>query len=456
MTANLSPPQTIRLDRAGLRHTTVRFLRRIGFRPGNRIWLRISWDLPTQLIPPKWASYQKGDKQIYQHYVFCGKVTKRGFTLCACLHNGRDAAGNTCWKVSRRRYRDGWKVAFKFSWLGATVCFYPNQPEQGISNDHVNHCNCLFYEIDDQPLTEQQLALECLKDQTGLYPAAIAYTGGKSLHVYIRCQQPLTSEQWLRLNRKLTILQNADPAICNPARSMRLAGMVRRKVVDGKLGPPIPITLEEESDRRYSSEQLETALDVTGLFPYGLPEQRWRKWVRLMRRSKTDETVDPLSALLDPPTLPSRSLQHLKRSGQVGCNPQPIKLHWRRGSGAAIPLFICLTHDDQHLLQWGEGEGNRNNAGYKLARNLLGTANLLDKEGIAYYPDPQRLFQRYCDRCTPPLDLDEADAIWQSANKTPAYASRSLDSIALSIQHWQILNQPRKPRKKPLRRDYQQ
>ena len=94
--------------------------------------------------------------------------------------------------------------------------------------------------------------------------------------------------------------------------------------------------------------------------------------------------------------------------------------------------------------------------GYKLARNLLGTANLLDEEGIAYYPDPQRLFQRYCDRCTPPLDLDEADAIWQSANKTPAYASRSLDSIALSIQHWQILNQPRKPRRQPLPRDYQQ
>lgn len=455
MTANLSPPQTIRLDRAGLRHTTVRFLRRIGFRPGNRIWLRISWDLPTQLIPLKWASYQKGDKQIYQHYVFCGKVTKRGFTLCACLHNGRDAAGNTRWKVTRRRYRDGWKVAFKFSWLGATVCFYPNQPDKGISNDHVNRCNCLFYEIDDQLLTEQQVALERLKHQTDLHPTAVAYTGGKSLHVYIRCQQPLTPEHWLRLNRKLTILQNADPAICNLARSMRLAGMVRRKVVDGKLGPPMPITLEEESDRQYSPEQLETSLDTTGLFPYDLPEQRWRKWVRLMRRSKTDETVDPLSALLDPllPLSRPNRLQPLKRSGQVGRNLRPNKRPQRRGSGAAIPLFICLTHDDQHLLQWGEGEGNRNNAGYKLARNLLGTANLLDDEGIAYYPEPQRLFQRYCDRCSPPLDLNEADAIWQSAGKTPAYASRTLDSIALRIQHWQASNQPRKPREKPLPRN---
>ena len=455
---NLASPQPIRLDRTKLRQTTVRFLRRIGFRPGNRIWLRISWDLPIQLIPPKWASYQKGNKQIYQHYIFCGKVTKRGFTLCACLHNGRDAAGNTRWKVSRRRYRDGWKVAFKFSWLGATVCFYPNQPEQGISNDHVKYCNCLFYEIDDQLLTDQQLALKRLQHQIGLHPTAVVYTGGKSLHVYIRCQQSLTLEQWLRLNRKLTIFQNADPAICNPARSMRLAGMVRRKVVDGKLGPPILITLEEESDHQYSPEELETALDATGLFPYDLPEQRWRKWVRLMRRSKTDETVDPLSALLDPPISPSRSnrLQPLKRSGQVGRNPRPIKLPQRRGSGAAIPLLICLTHDDQYLLKWGEGEGNRNSAGYKLARNLLGTANLLDEEGIAYYPDPQRLFQRYCDRCTPTLDSDEADAIWQSANKTPAYASRTLDSIALSIQHWRTLNQSRKPYKKTLLRDYQQ
>ncbi|KAM3101087.1 hypothetical protein ACKFKF_09745 [Phormidesmis sp. 146-12] len=154
--------------------------------------------------------------------------------------------------------------------------------------------------------------------------------------------------------------------------------------------------------------------------------------------------------MLDPPVLPSQPnrLQPLKRSGQVGRNPQPIKRPQRRDSGAAIPLLICLTHDDQRLLQWGEGEGNRNNAGYKLARDLLGTANLLDEEGIAYYSDPQRLFQRYCDRCSPPLDSDEADTIWQSAGKTPAYASRSLDSIVLSIQRWQAINQPRK---KPLR-----
>jgi len=436
MTANPMKAQNICFDRAGLRQTTIRFLRRLGFRPGNRIWLRVSWDLPTQLIPPHWASYRRGEKQRYQHYVFCGRVTKRGFTLQSCVHDGRDLAGKTRWKVSHRVYRDGWKAAFKFSWLGATVCFYPNQPDQGISNDHVNHCHCLFYEIDDQPLTEQQVALEQLKHQIGLHPVAVVYTGGKSLHVYIRCQQPLTSEQWLRLNRKLTILQKADPAICNLARSMRLAGMVRRKVVNGKLGPPMPITLEEESDRQYSPEALETALDRTGLFLYGLPEQRWRKWVRLIRRSQTDGTIDPLSALLEPPVPPSRSnrLQHLRREGQRR-NQRSIKLPQRRGSGASIPLFICLTQADQHLLQWGEGEGNRNNAGYKLARNLLGTANLLDEEGMASYPDPQSLFQRYCDRCTPPLDADEADGIWQSANKTPAYASRSLDSIALSIQH---------------------
>ena len=49
--------------------------------------------------------------------------------------------------------------------------------------------------------------------------------------------------EWLYLNRQLTIIQNADPAICNLARSMRLPGMVRRRVVDGILSATIPITL---------------------------------------------------------------------------------------------------------------------------------------------------------------------------------------------------------------------
>ncbi|MCC5631991.1 hypothetical protein LC613_30355 [Nostoc sphaeroides CHAB 2801] len=63
----------------------------------------------------------------------------------------------------------------------------------------------------------------------------------------------------------------------------------------------------------------------------------------------------------------------------------------------SVPLSICLTLSDRTLLTYGEFEGNRNNAGYKLARNLLGTSNLLTRNRIAYHPEPRQLFDRYCD-----------------------------------------------------------
>ncbi|MCC5633130.1 hypothetical protein LC613_37090 [Nostoc sphaeroides CHAB 2801] len=67
---------------------------------------------------------------------------------------------------------------------------------------------------------------------------------------------------------------------------------------------------------------------------------------------------------------------------------------------------------DRTLLTYGESEGNRNNSGYKLARNLLGTSNLLTRNRIAYHAEPRQLFDRYCDRCTPTLEPTEADTIW--------------------------------------------
>ncbi|MBN3921647.1 hypothetical protein [Nostoc sp. NMS4] len=109
----------------------------------------------------------------------------------------------------------------------------------------------------------------------------------------------------------------------------------------------------------------------------------------------------------------------------------------------SVPLSICLTLSDafgglrlRTLLTHGQFEGNRNNAGYKLARNLLGTSALLTQHRIVYHPDPRQLFDRYCDRCTPPLEPTEADTIWHSANKTTAFASRDFGSIVMSIRKW--------------------
>ncbi|PSB23356.1 hypothetical protein C7B61_00615 [filamentous cyanobacterium CCP1] len=422
-----------------LQQMTIQFLKHIGFMPGAKIWLRISWDLPVEFIPNNWNCYWKNEQLIYSHYIFCGKITPQGFTLYCCTQGGRDRQGNTCWQLTPKRYTDGWALAFKFSYLGATVSFYPNQPNKGISNDHVSRCRCLFYEIDDLPLTDQHDALERFKHMTGLEPAAVVYTGGKSLHVYFRCSFGLSPENWILLNRKLAIAQNADPAICNLARSMRLPGMVRREVINRELSSARAIALEGYSTSQYSFRTLNAALDATGLFPYGLSDQQWRKWVQLVHLAKMNSSIDPRSALTQSPIPMSRSTVLKRRRHGAGNSTRDnhLSLKQHRASGISIPLSICLTKSDRALLKYGELEGNRNNAGYKLARNLLGTTELLTRHRIAHHPDPYQLFEQYCDRCTPALDDSEAKTIWQSANKTPAFTSRTLGSILTSISRWQ-------------------
>ncbi|MBC6429923.1 hypothetical protein FM036_03310 [Nostoc sp. HG1] len=420
------------------RQTTIKFLRQIGFTTGTKIWLRISWDLPTDLIPENWNHYCRNGQFVYSHYILCGKITQQGFQLYCCTYGGRDKQGNTCWRLTPKRYADGWALAFKMSYLGATVSFYPNQPDKGISNQHVSQCQCLFYEIDDLALNEQRQAVDRLKDEINLEPAAIVYTGGKSLHVYFKCSHSLNPAKWLYLNRQLTIIQNADPAICNLARSMRLPGMVRRRVVDGILSATIPITLEHYSNCQYNLEELEIAFDSTALFPYELSEQRWHKWVQLLHQAKNGEVIDPQTALLQPSVSVPRSTLHYRRGTvtQATTRDNCSSLKQLRASGVSVPLSICLTKSDRTLLTYGESEGNRNNSGYKLARNLLGTSNLLTRHRIAYHPEPRQLFDRYCDRCIPPLEPAEADTIWHSANKTTAFASRDFGSIVMSIREW--------------------
>jgi hypothetical protein len=256
--------------------------------------------------------------------------------------------------------------------------------------------------------------------------------------LYFRCTIGLSPENWICLNRKLAIFQNTDPAICNLARSMRLPGMVRREVIDGELSGARAITLEDYSTFRYDPEILEAALDSTGLFPYGLSDQRWRKWLQLVHLAKMNDSVDPHSALTQPPVPVSRStvLKHRRVRTSPAKRDKHLSLKQHRVSGISIPLTVCLTKSDRALLKYGELEGNRNNAGYKLARNLLGTAGLLTRHRIVYHPDPHQLFERYCDRCKPPLDSVEANTIWQNASKNPALASRTLDSILTRVSQF--------------------
>ncbi|MBD2066034.1 primase C-terminal domain-containing protein [Leptolyngbya sp. FACHB-671] len=363
------------------------------------------------------------------NHVYTGTVNKTGFSLTLCEYVGRDENSNSIWQPTGQHYSDGFTHCLDLSHAGATIYFYPNQPQGGISNAHVTGTDLVFYEIDDLPLAQQQEALNRFCTLTGLEPTAVVFTGGKSLHVYFRLTENVSPSEWQRQNRKLTIIQNSDPALCNPARAMRVPGLVRRKVVDGKLTEPVQITLERFSDAAYTPADFEASLNSTGLFPHGLSDERWRQWQRAKRDGQDTSAIlqKPESDLV-PKWVPAvRTLIN---------------------DGSAVPLEKLLSKDDQALYNNGAGEGNRDNAGYKFARNVFATHARALELGIRIIGDPLQYIEEYGSRCTPPLPERDIDRIYRSAtrgNPSPTFSDEILLACAAAYQHRQntsILSKP--------------
>jgi hypothetical protein len=427
------------LSESVLRNRTIQFLKAIGFEYNDRIWIKLSWDLPTQLAPKWWPRYQRQAEHL-RHLVYCGIITKTGFTLHPCLLRKKSKQEKTQWRPLRIYKRDGWKFCFKQSLQGATVCFYPNKPKSGIANSNVKKCHCIFYEIDNVDLDKQEALLKNLTQRTQLKPTAVVFSGGKSLHVYLKSSQTIDPQDWIRLNRKLCIVQNGDPQICNPARAMRLPGMMRRKLTktETETAPKPSVTPIElklcKPDRAYNPHQLELCLNSTGLFPLGLDDARWRDWTK-MRNQGIDDANQTLTKKRETAKVPA---------SQFPVRPTPLRSAYPRSRGSdAIPLSLCLTRDDQCLIQTGMAEGNRNSAGFKLARNLLGTTQFLQSINQPFSSKPRELFDQYCDRCYPPVNPIEAERIWQSAESSPATPSRSPESIAKTIAYYQYSHRPK-------------
>lgn len=146
----------------------------------------------------------------------------------------------------------------------------------------------VFYEIDGVPLAGQWEALDRLTASTGLAPAAVVFSGSKSLHVYFRLDRALDAESWKRLMRKLCIAADplADPAIVSLNRAMRLPGAWRWiKPKKDTNGNEIPGYWSQQSIERLNPEvesiapeDFESRLDGLGLWPHGLTDERWRLW----------------------------------------------------------------------------------------------------------------------------------------------------------------------------------
>lgn len=257
----------------------------------------------------------------------------------------------------------------------------------GQADKDVTSCRAIFYEHDNLD-KELQKQLWC---NLGLpEPSLQIDTGGKSIHSYWILDQFIAPEQWKQLQTDLLEYADADRALKNPSRVMRLAGcwhFAPNNVPSGQT----QIILN--TGKRYSYEEL-------------------RAIIPKIKRAVTS----------------TRELEL---------------------SFGDVPLYQCLSKDDRQLIDGGAGIGERNNKGAKLARNLIGTAARLTHLGYRYSGDPRTLLDDYCSRCSPPLDAREADSIWKSATKDNPTPTLSDDALINCIKAWQHQQQQGRPYQKP-------
>lgn len=283
----------------------------------------------------------------------------------------------------------------------------------GHMDRHFTGSHIVFYEIDDLPLGGQWEALDRLTQLTGLTPAAVTFSGSKSLHCYYQLSTPLAADDWRRVMRKLAIAQNSDPAIVSLSRLMRLPGAKRFKN-----GQWVEQSIERLTPGAvYAPEDFEARLDRLGLWPHGLTDERWRLW-----RSQRGRYGHNAPALMQPDAVlfPPRVF-----------NLEPVGIGY---DGQAIPLERCLSHDERNWLNHTIPQGERNANGFVLGRSLVGTHEWLTRNGYRVDGDPQALFWDCLTRSG--LGEREISTLWQQSthgNPRPSLHDAALVACVQSV-----------------------
>jgi len=333
---------------------------------------------------------------------------------------------------------------------GYDIFSYPNHVQGGLGNKHAIAFTSIFCEFDNLSLDEQWQKIKEL-EQIGLIPSQVVFSGSKSLHCYFRLEQSITAEEWKLFNRMLATYMGSDPSICTLARAMRLPGVNRVKNGEVKA-----VEILSQSDATHNPQQLKNILGSK--LPHGLSDERWR-YVQRALRDGVDNKGRSLEEIC---TIPEDELNPKRRySPNLTTQSDTPKVFHRNLDYSAqyvdktdsFPLEICLTTDDRDLLDRGTGN-SRNSNGYKLAANLIATADRLRQLGYSFHGEPEDLFIKYCQCCSPGdgWDAREWEKIWESAkgdNPTPSLTDEAMENC---ISAWQWKQLPESERYKNKKR----
>lgn len=197
----------------------------------------------------------------------------------------------------------------------------------GDKDADITDCIALFVEWDDKPKEWQVTAWQ----ELGLpEPSLQVDTGGKSVHTYWILSDPVSPEAWKSVQSRLLEYADADRALKNPSRVMRLPGC------------PHPETGEQAAIIHLSNARYALA-DIAGILP--APEQVQH---HAAARTFTDyeaQGLDEIQRALQfvPPRVPGSKTYPMYRNILWGL----IKACEEAGGSAATAISIMEAHSPQ-------------------------------------------------------------------------------------------------------------
>ncbi len=297
--------------------------------------------------------------KVNNNIIYKGTVTKAGFNLRPQVklkdENGKEVVdtnkkpiwvndGNHC-------YRDGYAFLEEEAQKPDREIFIiPNHTIGGITKHHVKDFWQFFLEADDISIDEQWELANEMHSRFGIVPSAIVFSGGKSLHINYSLSSPTDGETWKRITHKLIALFRSDRSIENFNREMRFAGFTR-------LAKGTHQSLEFESNECYSPEEFESRIDSTGLFPYGMSDNRWEE-VRLALANKELSHEEKDAAIAKALSTREEELPEVKRIQQR----EERKREWESKSELRRGLGFSLSGESSLIeaVKTWETEGGKN------------------------------------------------------------------------------------------------
>lgn len=172
----------------------------------------------------------------------------------------------------------------------------------GDTDSEITACRAFFCEWDDRPKEEQITAWK----ELGLpEPTLQIDTGNKSIHNYWVLKKTIEAKTWKPIQERLLDHADADRALKNPSRVMRLAGTYHMKD-DGKCGEMTKIIFN--SNKKYSYKDIEQCL------PTFKQHEKVKNSVSFKEYEKAPIDVVEKALHCIPPRKPNTNTYHMYRN----------------------------------------------------------------------------------------------------------------------------------------------